>query len=81
MKRVAIVAIIVEDVNCVDELNNILHQYRDSIIGRMGIPYPEKNINIISIAMDAEPDTINSLGGKLGRLKGVTTKTLYSTKE
>jgi len=76
--RVAIIGIIVEDGGSVEKLNSILHDYRDYIIGRMGLPYREKSINIISIAVDAPQDVISALSGKLGRLPGVSTKALYS---
>ncbi|MGI6450722.1 MAG: TM1266 family iron-only hydrogenase system putative regulator [Desulfitobacteriia bacterium] len=76
--RVAIIGIIVEDGGSVENLNNILHGYRNYIIGRMGLPYREKGISIISIAVDASQDIISALSGKLGRLPGVSTKTLYS---
>ncbi len=76
--RVAIIGIIVENEEAVAELNAILHEYGNFIIGRMGIPYQEKNINIISIAIDAPEETINALSGKVGRLDGVSTKTAYS---
>ena len=75
--RVAVAAIIVEDPASVTPLNDLLHQYSAYIIGRMGIPYKEKNIAIISIAMDAPQDVISALTGKIGRLKGVTVKTTY----
>lgn len=78
--RVAIIAIIVENSASADELNAILHEYGKYIIGRMGIPYPKKKINVISIAIDAPADLINALSGKLGRLSGVSTKAVYSTK-
>ena len=77
--RVAVAAIIVEDPNSVTALNDLLHQYGRYIIGRMGIPYKEKNIAIISIAMDAPQDVISALTGKIGRLKGVTVKATYSS--
>ncbi len=77
--RVAVAAIIVEDPASVTPLNDLLHQYSAYIIGRMGIPYKEKNIAIISIAMDAPQDVISALTGKIGRLKGVTVKTTYSS--
>ena len=64
--RAAVIAIIVEDNESANEINALLHEYRDSIIGRMGIPYREKNINIISIAIDPTQDTISSLAGKIG---------------
>ena len=77
-KRVAIIGIIVEDYGSVDKLNSILHEYGEYIIGRMGIPYHEKNINIISIAIDAPQDLISAMSGKIGRLDGVSAKTAYS---
>ena len=77
--RVAVAAMIVEDPAAVTPLNDLLHQYSAYIIGRMGIPYKEKNIAIISIAMDAPQDVISALTGKIGRLKGVTVKTTYSS--
>ena len=76
--RVAIIGIIVEDGDSVEKLNLILHDYANYIIGRMGLPYREKGINIISIAVDAPQDIITALSGKLGRLPGISTKTLYS---
>lgn len=76
--RVAIIGIIVENEASVESLNSILHDYGKYIIGRMGLPYREKGINIISIAIDAPQDTISALSGKLGRLPGVSSKTLYS---
>ena len=76
--RVAIIGIIVEDSNSVEKLNAILHGYAQYIIGRMGLPYREKGISIISIAIDAPQDIISALSGKLGRLPGINTKTVYS---
>ena len=76
--RVAVVSIIVEKPDCVNQINDILHIYSDCIIGRMGIPYREKNISIISVVMDAELDVINQASGKLGRVDGATVKTAYS---
>lgn len=76
--RVAVLAVIAEDFNSAEQINAILHEYRQYIIGRMGVPYREKGVNIISVAVDAPQDKINSLGGKIGRLSGVTAKTLYS---
>ena len=76
--RVAIAAIIVENPDSVAPLNELLHEYSRYIIGRMGIPYKEKGISIISIAMDAPQAAISALTGKIGRLKGVSTKTTYS---
>lgn len=76
--RVALIGIVVEDPNSVDRLNSILHQYGTYIIGRMGLPYPKKAINIISIAVDAPSDIISTLSGKLGMLSGVSSKAVYA---
>ena len=76
--RVAVLGIIVENTDSVEQLNSILHQYGEYIIGRMGIPYREKGISVVSIAMDASQNTISALSGKIGRLDGVTVKTAYS---
>lgn len=76
--RVAIIGIIVENENSVEQLNKILHEYSEYIVGRMGIPYRTKNVNIISVAIDASQDKINCLAGKIGRLDGVSAKTVYS---
>ncbi|MDO5133462.1 MAG: iron-only hydrogenase system regulator [Eubacteriales bacterium] len=76
--RVAVIAIIVENPESAEGVNNLLHTYRQYIIGRMGIPYREKNINIISVAVDAPEPEITALSGKIGRLSGVSTKTAYS---
>ena len=76
--RVAIIGVIVEDADAVEHLNQILHQHGEYIIGRMGIPYRERGINIISIAVDAPQDVISALSGKLGALKGVSCKAVYS---
>ena len=76
--RAAVIAIIVKNTESANEINNVLHEYGKYIIGRMSIPYQKKNISIISIAIDAEQDIINTLAGKIGRIEGVTTKTVYS---
>ena len=75
--RVAVIGIIVENKESVPELNSILSEFGDVILGRMGIPYHKKGVSIISIAIDAEQDTINTLSGKIGRLDGVYAKTAY----
>lgn len=72
------IGIIVENMDSIEQLNEILHQYGHYIIGRMGIPYEKKKINIISIAVDAPEDIISALSGKIGRLSGVSSKTAYS---
>ena len=76
--RVAVIGIIVENRDSVERLNLVLHEYGDYIIGRMGIPYPKREINIISIAVDAPQDVISALSGKIGRLPGISAKTAYS---
>lgn len=76
--RVAVLGIIVENTDSVEQLNAIFHDYAKYIIGRMGIPYREKCINIISVALDAPQDTIASMSGKIGKLPGVQIKTAYS---
>ena len=76
--RVAVMSIIVEDVTSVEALNAILHEYSDFIIGRMGLPYKAKKINIISIALDAPQDVISALSGRIGNLGGVSVKTAFS---
>lgn len=76
--RVAIMGIIVENTDSVAKLNTLLHDYGDFIIGRMGIPYREKGIHIVSIAVDAPQDQISALSGKIGKLPGISVKTAYS---
>ena len=76
--RVAVMSIIVENPESVEKLNQILHENGPYIIGRMGIPYREKKINIISIALDAPQNAISSMSGKIGNLPGVSVKTAYS---
>lgn len=76
--RVAVISIIVEDAESVAALNELLHEYGEYVIGRMGIPYRAKNINIISIAIDAPQDKINTLTGRIGKLQGVSAKAAYS---
>ena len=74
--KLAVVAIIIEDIDSVDRINALLHDFSDYIIGRMGIPYRQKNVNVISVVMDAPIEIINSLSGKLGMVKGVSSKVL-----
>ena len=76
--RVAVIGIIVEDMSSVEALNKILHEYGEYIIGRMGIPYKCKKINVISIAVDAPQDVISAISGKIGNLQGVSAKAAYS---
>ena len=79
-KRIALIGIIVEDGEAAERINEILHQYREYMIGRMGIPYRERNVSVISVIVDAENDIISAISGKLGMVKGVSTKTIYATK-
>ena len=76
--RVAVISIIVEKEDAVGALNELLHQYGEYIIGRLGIPYRQKNVNIICVAIDAPNDRINALTGALGRIEGVNAKAAYS---
>ncbi len=79
-KRIAVTAIVVDDPSAVAEVNSVLHDYNDIIIGRMGIPYRERGISLISVALDAPPDKISSLTGRLGRISGVSVKAAISKK-
>lgn len=76
--RVAVIGVIIEDPEAAGRINEILHEYGEYIIGRMGIPYRRQGIHIISLAVDAPQDVISALSGKLGRLEGVAAKTAYS---
>ena len=76
--RVAVIGIIVENQESVSELNAILTEYRDFIIGRMGIPYAKKGINCITVIVDAQQNDINTLCGKIGKLEGVSSKAAFS---
>ena len=76
--RVALIGIVVECPDAVEPLNKLLHEFKDYIVGRMGIPYHKRNVSIISIVLDAPQDKIAALSGKIGNLPGVTAKTAYS---
>ena len=76
--RVALIGIIVENTDSVERLNQLLHEYGPYIIGRMGIPYRERQVSIISVVIDAPAEIISALSGRLGRLPGISTKTVYS---
>ena len=77
--RVAVMSIIVENADAVEKINAILHEHGEFIIGRMGIPYRKRSVNIIAIALDAPQNTISALSGKVGSLKGISVKTAYSS--
>lgn len=79
--RVAVMAVIVKNPDSVVQLNGLLHQYSSYIVGRMGVPYHQRGVSIISVAMDAPMDVISALSGKVGRLPGITAKTVYAPEE
>lgn len=79
--RIALIGIILDQMSAVERLNAILHEYAEYIVGRMGVPYRQKGVAIISVIVDAPENEIASLSGKLGMVEGVTAKTLYSKKE
>ena len=75
---IGVVAIIVTDYQAVEKVNSVLHDFRDYVIGRMGVPYKEKNVNVISVVLDAPCETLNGLAGKLGMIRGVKSKLLVA---
>lgn len=79
-KRVAVIGIVVEKEESAEIVNAILHEYREFIVGRMGIPYRERGLSVISVIVDAPNATINAISGKLGMTDGVTSKAIYATK-
>nr|WP_326214729.1 TM1266 family iron-only hydrogenase system putative regulator [uncultured Oscillibacter sp.] len=79
--RVAVMAVIVKNPDSVAQLNGLLHQYSSYIIGRMGVPYHQRGVSVISVALDAPMDVISALSGKVGRLPGITAKTVYAPEE
>lgn len=76
--RIALIGIIVENIDSTDALNELLHEYGDHIVGRMGVPYRSRSICIISVILDAPADVISSLAGKIGQLDGISVKTVYA---
>ena len=76
--RVALIGIVVENPQAVPQMNELLHEYAHYVIGRMGISYEKRSVSIISVGVDAPADVISALSGKIGRLEGITTKTIYS---
>lgn len=79
-KRIAVIAIVIDEQAAVPEVNAVLHDHNDMIIGRMGLPYRERGISLISVAVDASPDSISSLTGRLGQISGVSVKAAISKK-
>lgn len=76
--RIAVIAMIVEKQEAAEELNHLLHQHAEYIVGRMGVPYREKGVSVINVILDAPMNTISALSGKLGMIPGVSSKTVYS---
>lgn len=76
--RIALIGIIVEDLEMTDRINDVIHEYREYIVGRMGIPYKSRGVAIISIVIDAPNNVISALSGKLGMIKNVSTKVQYT---
>lgn len=76
--RVALISIVVEDMTASERINSVLHDFSQYVIGRMGIPYQKRGIALISVAIDAPQDVISALSGKLGMIRGVSTKTIFS---
>ena len=79
--RVAVIAILVREPDSVERLNGLLHEFGQYIIGRMGVPYPKRGVSIISVAVDAPQEVTSALSGKIGRLEGVSAKTVYAPAE
>lgn len=76
--KIGVIAIIVNDFEQVDKVNELLHSARDYIVGRLGVPYRQKNLSVISVVVDAPAEVLNALSGKLGMLKGVSSKVLLT---
>lgn len=77
-KRIAVIAIVIDASESVQEVNQVLHEKSSIIIGRMGIPYKERNVSVISLSVDGTPDEISNLTGRLGQIKGVSVKAAIS---
>lgn len=79
-RRIAVAGIIIEDINSVEQVNSILHKYSSIIVGRMGLPYRERGVSVISVIIDANPDEISALTGAIGKIEGVSVKSAISKK-
>ena len=79
-KRIGVIGIVIEDLSQIALVNDILHQHGNIIIGRMGIPYKERGVNVISLIVDGTTDEIGALSGKLGKIKGLSVKSALSKK-
>lgn len=78
--RIGVAAVIVEDMDSVREINDVLHSFNDLVVGRLGIPYRERGVSVISVILDGDPDRVSALTGKLGKIKAVTVKAVMSKK-
>ena len=76
--KLAVIAIVVEDYYQTEKVNELLHEFRDYIVGRLGVQYKQKAVSVISIILDAPMESINSLSGKLGMIKGISSKVLLT---
>ncbi len=74
--KISVVAIIVNDYNSVDTVNEVLHTFRGYVLGRLGLPVKERNLSVISVVIDAPQEIVNNISGKLGMIKGVSSKVL-----
>ena len=79
-KRIAVAGIIIEDINSVEQVNSVLHKYGSIIVGRMGLPYRERGVFVISVILDANSDEISALTGSIGKIQGVSVKSAISKK-
>lgn len=80
-KRIAVLAIIINELESSEKVNSVLHEYSDIIIGRMGIPYRERGVSVISVVVDTDTDTISAITGKLGKISGVSVKAAISKRK
>ncbi|WP_373481730.1 TM1266 family iron-only hydrogenase system putative regulator [Acetobacterium sp.] len=79
-KRTGIVGIVIEDFSSVERVNTILHEYRELVVARMGVPYKERGISVIALIVDGSNDEISALTGKLGRINGISVKSMITKK-
>ena len=77
-KRIGIIGIVIENLSCTEPINAVLHEYAELIIGRMGVPYRERGVSVISLIVDGSNDDISALTGKLGRISGASVKSMIT---
>jgi putative iron-only hydrogenase system regulator len=77
-ERLAVIGIIIEDISSAEKVNDLLHEYSQYIIGRMGIPYKQRGVSVITVVLDAKDNIISALSGKLGMIKGITVKSMFA---